>query len=127
MCMQIDMVGSELLNRLLGQWGLMHQLTILRNVFLLGCPLLVPFASSLFGKLHKGQKLLQMSQFELEIMLQHSLSEQSPDDRPGDDAIPNADALSGVAPQDNGIGADCLWAWHHGTDSMSNACGSWQH
>ena len=43
--LQIDVVGSELLNRLLGQWGLMHQLTILRNVFLLGCPLLVPFAS----------------------------------------------------------------------------------
>ena len=73
----------------------MHQLTILRNVFLLGCPLLVPFACCLFGKLHKGQKLLQLAQFELEIMLQHSLSEQTQDERPEDDAIPSPDALSG--------------------------------
>lgn len=96
-CLQIDVVGSELLNRLLGQWGLMHQLTILRNVFLLGSPLLGPFASSLFDKLHKGQKLLHVTPFELDIMLQHSMSEQVSDDRPGDDPVPHREALSGTA------------------------------
>ena len=92
----MDMVGSELLARLLGQWGLMHQLTILRNVFLLGCPLLMPFAAALYGRLHKGQKLSSISHFELEVMLQQSLADQPPH-RPGDHALPPPDTLSGTA------------------------------
>ncbi len=89
------MVGGVLLARLLGEWGLMHQLTILRNVFLLGCPLLMPFASALFGRLHKGQKLISLSHFELEIMLQQSLADLPPH-RPGDHALPPPDTLSGT-------------------------------
>ena len=45
---QIDLVGAELLGRLLGEWGLMRELTVLRNTFLLGSPLLAPFCHSLF-------------------------------------------------------------------------------
>ena len=93
--MQVDTVGAELLARLLGEWGLMHQLTILRNVFLLGCPLLMPFAAALFGRLHKGQKLVSLSHFELEVMLQQSLADQPPH-RPGDHALPLPDTLSGA-------------------------------
>jgi len=96
--LQVDMVGGVLLARLLGEWGLMHQLTILRNVFLLGCPLLMPFASALYGRLHKGQKLSSLSHFELEVMLQQSLADQPPH-RPGDHALPPPDTLSGIAPQ----------------------------
>ena len=96
--LQVDMVGGVLLARLLGEWGLMHQLTILRNVFLLGCPLLMPFASALYGRLHKGHKLSSLSHFELEVMLQQSLADQPPH-RPGDHALPLPDTLSGVAPQ----------------------------
>lgn len=91
----MDAVGSELLSRLLREWGLIHQLSILRNVFLLGCPLLMPFACALFAKLHKGQKLLDMSQFELEIMLQHSLSDQIAGEQPGFETLPNPNGLSG--------------------------------
>ncbi|KAL0024129.1 hypothetical protein WJX77_000413 [Trebouxia sp. C0004] len=90
---QVDMVGGVLLARLLGEWGLMHQLTILRNVFLLGCPLLMPFASALYGRLHKGQKLSSLSHFELEVMLQQSLADQPPH-RPGDHALPPPNTLS---------------------------------
>ncbi|KAL0024075.1 hypothetical protein WJX79_003630 [Trebouxia sp. C0005] len=90
---QVDMVGGVLLARLLGEWGLMHQLTILHNVFLLGCPLLMPFASALFGRLHKGQTLSSLSHFELEVMLQQSLADQPPP-RPGDHALPLPDTLS---------------------------------
>ncbi|KAL0048039.1 hypothetical protein WJX82_006302 [Trebouxia sp. C0006] len=90
---QVDIVGGVLLARLLGEWGLMHQLTILRNVFLLGCPLLMPFASALYGRLHKGQKLSSLSHFELEVMLQQSLADQPPH-RPGDHALPLPDTLS---------------------------------
>ena len=46
--MQIDLVRAELLNRLLGEWGLMRELTVLRNVFLLGSPLLAPLCAALF-------------------------------------------------------------------------------
>ncbi len=94
--LQVDIVGGVLLARLLGEWGLMHQLTILRNVFLLGCPLLMPFASALYGRLHKGQKLSSLSHFELEVMLQQSLADQPPH-RPGDHALPLPDTLSGIA------------------------------
>ena len=94
--LQVDMVGGMLLARLLGEWGLTHQLTILRNVFLLGCPLLMPFASALYGRLHKGQKLSSLSHFELEVMLQQSLADQPPH-RPGDHALPLPDTLSGIA------------------------------
>ena len=96
--LQVDMVGGVLLARLLGEWGLMHQLTILRNVFLLGCPLLMPFASALYGRLHKGQKLSSLSHFELEVMLQQSLADQPPH-RPGDHALPLPDTLSGIPQQ----------------------------
>ena len=78
MLLQIDTVGEVLLQRLLGEWGLMHQLAILRNVFLLGCPLLVPFASALYGRLHKGQMLASLSHFELELMLQQGLADPAP-------------------------------------------------
>ena len=90
--LQIDTVGGELLARLLGEWGLMHQLTILRNVFLLGCPLLMPFASALFGRLAKGQRLASLSHFELEVMLQQSLADEPPH-RPGDQPIPAPETL----------------------------------
>ncbi|KAL3159096.1 hypothetical protein ABBQ32_011094 [Trebouxia sp. C0010 RCD-2024] len=90
---QIDLVGGVLLQRLLGEWGLMHQLAILRNVFLLGCPLMVPFASALYGRLHKGHKLTSLSHFELEVMLQQSLADLPPH-RPGDHALPPPNTLS---------------------------------
>ena len=73
----------------------MHQLAILRNVFLLGCPLLMPFASALYGRLHKGQRLASLSHFELEVMLQQSLADVHPH-RPGDHALPPPDTLSGM-------------------------------
>ena len=95
MLLQIDLVGGVLLQRLLGEWGLMHQLAILRNVFLLGCPLMVPFASALFGRLHKGQRLTSLSHFELEVMLQQSLADLPPH-RPGDHALPPPNTLSGA-------------------------------
>ena len=52
-CLQIDLVGAELLGRLLGEWGLMRELTILRNTFLLGSPLLAPFCHCLFTSIAK--------------------------------------------------------------------------
>ena len=73
----------------------MHQLAILRNVFLLGCPLMMPFASALFGRLHKGQRLTSLSHFELEVMLQQSLADLPPH-RPGDHALPPPNTLSGA-------------------------------
>lgn len=94
MVLQIDVVGGVLLQRLLGEWGLMHQLAILRNVFLLGCPLMMPFASALFGRLHKGHRLTSLSHFELEVMLQQSLADL-PSHRPGDHALPPPNTLSG--------------------------------
>lgn len=92
--LQIDVVGGVLLQRLLGEWGLMHQLAILRNVFLLGCPLMMPFASALYGRLHKGHRLTSLSHFELEVMLQQSLADLPPH-RPGDHALPPPNTLSG--------------------------------
>eukprot|EP00891_Asterochloris_glomerata_P001218 jgi/Astpho2/1218/Aster-x0468 len=92
---QIDLVGAELLGRLLGEWGLMRELTVLRNTFLLGSPLLAPFCHSLFTSIARGQVLAGMGEYELDHLLQQSLAD-TPNQAGGYD-VPAPNALR-VAP-----------------------------
>ncbi|KAK9804286.1 hypothetical protein WJX72_004797 [[Myrmecia] bisecta] len=88
--MQVDRVGERLLNNLLGRWGLMYELSTLRNVFLLACPGLLPFAGALFDRLNHGESLRDISDADLTFMLQQSL----PSHTSADDPMPPADALT---------------------------------
>lgn len=48
---QVDRIGKQLYDRLVSEWGLLRELRLLRNAFLMGAPVLHGFAHELFTRL----------------------------------------------------------------------------
>lgn len=69
---QVEGVGKQVLNKLMGEWRLMEELSILRAVYLIGSgDLLQQFSSVLFNKLDRGEPWDDF--YELNTMLQESV------------------------------------------------------
>ena len=63
-------MGQQLLDCMLGHWGLMRELQQLRNLFLLASPASQAWAGRLLGALIKGREMEELKEFELEGALQ---------------------------------------------------------
>ncbi len=50
---QVDRIGQQLYNKLVGDWGLLRELRLLRNAFLMGVPVLHGFTQELFARLER--------------------------------------------------------------------------
>ncbi|WZZ34279.1 hypothetical protein YC2023_017680 [Brassica napus] len=69
---QVDYIGKMILSKLMNDWKLMHELAVLRAIYLLGSgDLLQHFLTVIFNKLGKGE--LTNDDFELNIILQESI------------------------------------------------------
>ncbi|KAI5075340.1 hypothetical protein GOP47_0009416 [Adiantum capillus-veneris] len=69
---QVESVGKQVLNKLMNEWRLMEELSILRAVYLIGSgDLLQQFSSVLFNKLDRGEPWDDF--YELNTMLQESV------------------------------------------------------
>ncbi|KAG2252634.1 hypothetical protein Bca52824_082770 [Brassica carinata] len=65
----VDYIGEVILSKLLNEWRLMHELAVLRAIYLLGSgDLLQHFLTVIFNRLGKGE--LSDDDFELNIILQ---------------------------------------------------------
>lgn len=69
---QVEAVGKQVLSRLMGEWRLMEELSVLRAVYLIGSgDLLQQFSLVLFNKLDRGEPWDDY--YELNTMLQESV------------------------------------------------------
>ncbi|EOA36625.1 hypothetical protein CARUB_v10011863mg [Capsella rubella] len=69
---QTDYIGKVILSRLMNDWKLMHELSVLRAIYLLGSgDLLQHFLTVIFDRLGKGES--SNDDFELNIILQESI------------------------------------------------------
>ncbi|KAL9663352.1 hypothetical protein QQ045_018738 [Rhodiola kirilowii] len=69
---QVDLIGSHILLKLMNDWRLMDELTVLRAIYLLGSgDLLQHFLTVIFNRLDKGEEL--EDDFELNTLLQESI------------------------------------------------------
>lgn len=69
---QVEAVGKRVLDRLMGEWRLMEELSVVRAVYLIGSgDLLQQFSSVLFNKLDRGEPWDDF--YELNTMLQESV------------------------------------------------------
>ncbi|XP_019091648.1 PREDICTED: gamma-tubulin complex component 5-like isoform X1 [Camelina sativa] len=69
---QTDYIGKVILSRLMNDWKLMHELAVLRAIYLLGSgDLLQHFLTVIFDRLGKGES--SNDDFELNIILQESI------------------------------------------------------
>ncbi|CAH2067989.1 unnamed protein product [Thlaspi arvense] len=69
---QVDYIGKVILSKLMNDWKLMHELAVLRAIFLLGSgDLLQHFLTVIFNRLGKGES--SNDDFELNIILQESI------------------------------------------------------
>ncbi|CAH8356142.1 unnamed protein product [Eruca vesicaria subsp. sativa] len=69
---QVDYIGKVILSKLMNEWRLMHELSVLRAIYLLGSgDLLQHFLTVTFDRLGKGE--LSDDDFELNIILQESI------------------------------------------------------
>ena len=89
--MQVEATGQQLLEQLLGRWGLLRELGILQGLFLQARPWLDTFAAGLFDRLLGGRALTDLPPYELTTLAQTSLLAAC---QPGE-ACPNPDAVSG--------------------------------
>ncbi|MCO5592215.1 hypothetical protein L7F22_046213 [Adiantum nelumboides] len=68
----VESVGKQVLNKLMNEWRLMEELSVLRAVYLIGSgDLLQQFSSVLFNKLDRGEPWDDF--YELNTMLQESV------------------------------------------------------
>ena len=88
---QVEASGGQLLQRLLGEWGLLRELGIVQGLFLLARPWLDAFAAGLFERLRGGASLADIPPYELTTMAQASLLASC---QPGE-ACPDPEAVSG--------------------------------
>ncbi|KAJ4909028.1 Spc97 / Spc98 family of spindle pole body (SBP) component [Raphanus sativus] len=120
---QVDYIGKMILSKLMNDWKLMHELSVLRAIYLLGSgDLLQHFLTVIFNKLGKGE--LTNDDFELNIILQESIRNSadamllnSPDslvvsisrdsylDKDKDDVVPVSSTRKSRV---NNFGIDCL-------------------
>ncbi|ESQ27060.1 hypothetical protein EUTSA_v10018067mg [Eutrema salsugineum] len=69
---QVDYIGKVILSKLMHDWKLMHELAVLRAIFLLGSgDLLQHFLTVIFNRLGKGES--SNDDFDLNIILQESI------------------------------------------------------
>ncbi|CAL9215688.1 unnamed protein product [Arabidopsis halleri] len=69
---QVDDIGKVILSKLMNDWKLMHELAVLRAIYLLGSgDLLQHFLTVIFDRLSKGES--SNDDFELNIILQESI------------------------------------------------------
>ncbi|CAN8277832.1 unnamed protein product [Cochlearia groenlandica] len=69
---QVDYIGKVILSKLMNDWKLMHELAVLRDIYLLGSgDLLQHFLTVIFDRLCKGES--SNDDFELNIILQESI------------------------------------------------------
>ncbi|KAG7660235.1 Gamma tubulin complex component C-terminal [Arabidopsis suecica] len=69
---QVDYIGKVILSKLMNDWKLMHELAVLRAIYLLGSgDLLQHFLTVIFDRLGKGES--SNDDFELNIILQESI------------------------------------------------------
>jgi hypothetical protein len=54
-CLQLELVGSQLLSSLMGEWGLLHQLQGLVAVSLLASPTMVEWCEACFAAAEAGE------------------------------------------------------------------------
>ena len=71
--MQVEATGQQLLEQLLGRWGLLRELGILQGLFLQARPWLDTFAAGLFDRLLGGRALTDLPPYELTTLAQTSL------------------------------------------------------
>uniref|UniRef100_A0A1J3C9T0 Gamma-tubulin complex component n=1 Tax=Noccaea caerulescens TaxID=107243 RepID=A0A1J3C9T0_NOCCA len=70
---QVDYIGKVILSKLMNDWKLMHELAVLRAIYLLGSgDLLQHFLTVIFDRLGKGEA--SNDDFELNIILQESIT-----------------------------------------------------
>jgi gamma-tubulin complex component 5 len=68
----VDYIGKVILSKLMNDWKLMHELAVLRAIYLLGSgDLLQHFLTVIFDRLGKGES--SNDDFELNIILQESI------------------------------------------------------
>lgn len=70
---QVRHTGSHLLQELLGSWQLRRQLCSLRNLYLGGAPVLLPFVYEVVGRLLEGEPLTDIHDADLQAALDESL------------------------------------------------------
>ncbi|XP_020891594.1 gamma-tubulin complex component 5 isoform X2 [Arabidopsis lyrata subsp. lyrata] len=120
---QVDYIGKVILSKLMNDWKLMHELAVLRAIYLLGSgDLLQHFLTVIFDRLGKGES--SNDDFELNIILQESIRNSadvmllsSPDslvvsisreDRDKDDKGDIVPLSSTRKSRVNSFGIDCL-------------------
>lgn len=69
-CRQVDVIGSQLLGCLLGEWGLQAELRALAGTFLLASPSVVAWADDLLEAVERGGGLDGLDASELTMSLQ---------------------------------------------------------
>lgn len=89
---QVEETGQQLLEQLLGRWGLRRELGILQGLFLQARPWLDTFAAGLFDRLKEGRSSADLPPYELTSMAQASLAASC---QPGE-ACPDPEAISGM-------------------------------
>lgn len=72
--LQVSAIGTAVLGKLLGEWGLVAELAQLRATFLLAAPTPAPWADALFARLGRGERLSAIPAVELQLMLQNAQS-----------------------------------------------------
>ena len=87
----METTGQQLLQHLLGEWGLLRELGILQGLFLSARPWLDVFAAGLFARLAGGRSLADVPSYELTALAHNSLLAAC---QPGE-ACPNPEAVSG--------------------------------
>ncbi|KAL6762699.1 hypothetical protein V8C86DRAFT_2513673 [Haematococcus lacustris] len=89
---QVEEVGHQLLGCLLSSWGLVAELTALRNLYLLASPHAQTWAERLIRALLQGRSLLEHHEYELEVSLQEAAAEAEAGQE--DSRLPPATSLS---------------------------------
>ncbi|KAK9819014.1 hypothetical protein WJX74_004303 [Apatococcus lobatus] len=87
---QVEATGQQLLEQLLGRWGLRRELGILQGLFLQARPWLDGFAAGLFERLKGGRLLADLAPYELTSLAQASLLASC---QPGE-ACPDPETIS---------------------------------
>lgn len=69
-CFQVEVVGAHLLGAMMTEWGLLQELTALRNLYLTSSAGMVAWADGVLMLMEERGGLEQLEQAELECMLQ---------------------------------------------------------
>ncbi|KAF5842046.1 Spc98 family-domain-containing protein [Dunaliella salina] len=87
---RVEDIGQSLLSCLLSDWGLLAELSALKNLFLMASPAAQTWADrTLSGMLFNGRPLEEHHEYELEVALQEVIAEAGQDED-----LPSVEAMS---------------------------------